>query len=739
MKIIYFLIFTCCFINGIKAQIIHFPDANFKAKLLLSNDANFLMAQDEFNNFIKIDFNNDGEIDVNEASRVATLYVEGSSISSLDGISYFNNLSILGCSFNSLTSLDLSYLSKLKELYCSYNQLTSLDINHLVNLKTVLCRNNQIETLIIDNLSNLEILLLDNNKIKSLDVSKSEKILGIDCSYNEITTMETGSLNELDFLYCNGNQFTILDISKFPKLDAFTCSNNPELNSLFIKNGKKERYLDFSDNPNLKYICVDESQSLEVQDLVTQYNYSNVEINSYCSFSPGGTTYTINGNSTLDSNNNGCDVLDVTFPNMRFSVSDGIQTSTMVSDNTGNYSIKVQEGNYNITPIVENPVYFSITPSTLNVSFPNETSLFVQNFCVTPNGVHSDLEVIVLQTDPARPGFDVSYKIIYKNKGNNLQSGAINLNFDDPILDFVVSSPVVSTQATNNLSWNFTNLKPFESREISFTLNVNSPMEIPAVNNDDILKFVATIASQSTDETPIDNTFTLNQIVVGSFDPNDKTCLEGAVITPSLIGEYVHYMIRFENTGTYQAQNIVVKDLIDLSKFDISTLIPISSSHSFVTRISEGNKVEFIFENINLPFDDANNDGYVAFKIKTLPTLAVGDSFTNEANIYFDYNFPILTNKATSKFQTTLSNTDFEFSNYFTLYPNPVNDFLNINVNQVIEIQSLAIYDILGQLVIAVPNAKSVTAVDVSKLRTGKYLIEVKSNKGKSSSKFIKK
>ncbi len=55
-----------------------------------------------------------------------------------------------------------------------------------------------------------------------------------------------------------------------------------------------------------------------------------------------------------------------------------------------------------------------------------------------------------------------------------------------------------------------------------------------------------------------------------------------------------------------------------------------------MTKISETNKVEFIFENINLPFDDATNDGYVAFKIQTNPSLVVGDSFSNTASIYFD-------------------------------------------------------------------------------------------------------
>ena len=68
---------------------------------------------------------------------------------------------------------------------------------------------------------------------------------------------------------------------------------------------------------------------------------------------------------------------------------------------------------------------------------------------------------------------------------------------------------------------------------------------------------------------------------------------EGNVVGQEAIGNYVHYIIRFENTGTFPAENIVVKDLIDQTKFDITTLTPISSSHPFVTRISANNKVEF--------------------------------------------------------------------------------------------------------------------------------------------------
>jgi fumarate reductase subunit C len=124
--------------------------------------------------------------------------------------------------------------------------------------------------------------------------------------------------------------------------------------------------------------------------------------------------------------------------------------------------------------------------------------------------------------------------------------------------------------------------------------------------------------------------------------------------------------------------------------------------------------------------------------MKTLPTLVTGDSFTNVANIYFDYNFPILTNKATSTFKT-LGTQDFEFADYFSVYPNPVNDILNIVTKNTIQLNAIAVYDMLGQIVIAVPNAQNISKVNVSKLPIGNYFLKMITDKGTSSFKFTKK
>jgi len=379
--------------------------------------------------------------------------------------------------------------------------------------------------------------------------------------------------------------------------------------------------------------------------------------------------------------NNGCDALDSLYPNQKFTISNGSTSSNFISNTSGNYSIPVQSGTYTITPVNESSNYFNITPSSFQVTFPDQASPFVQDYCIASNGNHIDLEIIIIPISAAVPGFDANYKLIYKNKGTTTQSGYVELSFNDDISDFVNATPMVSNQSIGLLTWNYTDLIPFESREILFKVNLNSPMETPAVNAGSHLGYGSIIFPMITDEQPNDNHSDLKQLAVNSFDPNDKTCSEGDITDTTVIGKYVSYVIRFENNGTYQAQNIVVKDTIDTTKFDITTLVPVSASHSFTTKITENNKVEFIFENINLPFDNANNDGYVAFKIKTKPTLIVGDSFQNSAKIYFDYNFPIQTNTALTNIQA-LKNQDFEFNNDFSLAPNPAKNELKIGTKK---------------------------------------------------------
>jgi hypothetical protein len=724
MKKLYFFLFLALLgtITIGYAQQTYVPDDNFEYYLETHNIGNGIV--------------NDNYVTTANINTILYLNVNDKNIADLTGIEDFAALTIFECQNNQLTSLDVSQNVNLKNLYCNGNQLTSLDITQNTALEVLWCMGNQLTSFDVSQNVNLEYLDCYGNQLTSIDISQSNALIVFNCTENQLTSLDVSQNTALIQLACFYNQLTNLDVSQNSNLTSLDCKNN----SLEAINIKNKTYLNtflnalgFSNNPNLRYVCADEGEINDVQLLINAYGYSaTCHVNSYCSFTPGGAFYEISGNTKFDFNANGCDATD-TNSNLKFNITNGSVVGSIVFNQTGNYYIPVQSGNHTVTPNLENPNYFNISPTSFSVDFPTQASPFTQDFCVTANGIKSDVEVVLVPITPARPGFDAFYKLVYRNKGNQVENGYVSLSFDNTVLDYLISNPIYSA-VTNGLTWNYTNLQPFETREIEISFNVNSPMESPAVNNGDILNYTATITTSNTDETPTDNTFTLDQRVVGSYDPNDKTCLQGEAIEPSMVGEYVHYVIRFENTGTFPAENIVVKDMIDLTKFDIATLVPLKSSHDFFTRIS-GNKVEFIFENINLDFNDATNDGYVAFKIKTKPTLVLGNTFTNNANIYFDYNFPITTNTYATTV-AALNTQDFDFGNYFTLYPNPAKDVLHIQTKQDLHVKSVEIYNQLGQIVLAVTNA--VNTVDVANLALGTYFVKVNTEKGSANAKFVK-
>ncbi|HAO27162.1 MAG TPA: hypothetical protein DCQ68_04715, partial [Chryseobacterium indologenes] len=62
--------------------------------------------------------------------------------------------------------------------------------------------------------------------------------------------------------------------------------------------------------------------------MLATYGHTNVEINSYCSFVPGGTTYTVQGNTKVDVNNNGCDATDPYKSFQKFNITDGTNSGS---------------------------------------------------------------------------------------------------------------------------------------------------------------------------------------------------------------------------------------------------------------------------------------------------------------------------------------------------------------------------------------------------------------------------
>lgn len=529
-----------------------------------------------------------------------------------------------------------------------------------------------------------------------------------------------------------------------PNLETIDLNSNLKLeqvylgvgNKIFLNNGINEN-LSFLENYNHTvvnesgnvYLCVDDFQTTTFHA-----QYPSANINSYCSFTPGGNYNTISGNALYDNETNGCDTNDASFEFLRVNMTDGTNSGSTFTNFEGDYAFFMNNGTFTLTPQLENPTYFNVSPVTTQIAFANNNNNTAsQDFCITPNGTHNDLEVVLAQVTPARPGFDAEYRLIYKNKGNQPLSGAVSVTFDDAKSDFVSASVVPTSNATGSLSWNYSNLLPFENRSIAFTLNVNTPTETPAVNNGDILAFNAQITPLTGDEVPADNVFVYNQTVVGSFDPNDIYCLEGGSLDPSMIGNYLHYNVRFENTGTAAAENIVVATTINPAEYDLSSLQVMNASHNVYTRLN-GNLVEFIFENIQLAGSPSGGHGHVLFKMKSNPNVQTTGHVTSNANIFFDYNFPIETNDATTVFETLRTNDNDAIT--VQIYPNPTKDQLHIQSQEAIK--KLDWYDIGGRILESISVDAKEVHQDLSQRASGIYFVKLKTEKGSKTLKIIK-
>ncbi|RFC53278.1 T9SS type A sorting domain-containing protein [Brumimicrobium aurantiacum] len=109
--------------NSSCANIVNIPDANFKAALLAQGTTI------TGNGISPIDTDGDGEICETEAQAyTGNIQIPSQGISDLTGIEAFTALTVLNCSSNQLTNLDVSANTALLTLNCTFNQLTSLNV-----------------------------------------------------------------------------------------------------------------------------------------------------------------------------------------------------------------------------------------------------------------------------------------------------------------------------------------------------------------------------------------------------------------------------------------------------------------------------------------------------------------------------------------------------------------------------------------------------------------------------------
>ena len=88
--------------------------------------------------------------------------------------------------------------------------------------------------------------------------------------------------------------------------------------------------------------------------------------------------------------------------------------------------------------------------------------------------------------------------------------------------------------------------------------------------------------------------------------------------------------------------------------------------------------------------------------------------------------------KIVTAVDATLNADKFE-GTPFNIYPNPTKDKFTIELNNSSVLKNVTIYSNLGQLVLT--SKESI--INISNLTSGLYILEIETNKGKSSKKLI--
>ncbi|WP_430409592.1 T9SS type A sorting domain-containing protein [Kordia sp.] len=446
----------------------------------------------------------------------------------------------------------------------------------------------------------------------------------------------------------------------------------------------------------------------------------------------------INGNVSLDIDANGCGINDIDISNVIVVADNGINTYATYPLADGSYTIPVSEGVFTTTIQSTISSNYSVVPNIHTNTLTGFGATATADFCLTPNSLLTDLSVAVYPNiDDPRPGFDTTYEIVYKNEGTTQQSGSVSFQYDDSKIQFLNASQTIDVQTSNTITFNYVDLNPFEIRTINLEFNVLAP---PVNNIGETLSATTIVNPVTGDVTATNNVFTINQTLIGSYDPNDINVLEGTEILLEDSDKFLHYTIRFQNTGTASAINVSVNNELD-ANLDWSTFQLESLSHTGHVKITDGNELKFIFDNINLPdstSDEPNSHGFITYRIKPKTNIAIGDVISNKAAIFFDFNLPIITNTVTTEVIQLLSVEAFA-NEIFSLYPNPTENVVSVRGSEFVT--KVFVYNSHGKRMkeIDFNGVRKDFQVEMNTYKAGIYFISIETVKGKYTYKLIKK
>jgi hypothetical protein len=455
-------------------------------------------------------------------------------------------------------------------------------------------------------------------------------------------------------------------------------------------------------------------QALESAELVyIEYNLtgcsSNEEVAMNCGYSYA------QGSVIADMNCDGS-FNDTDVPVSYISVIDENNQLQCITDNGGQY-FNVMSPNSTETISAVTPPGFSSSQLIINAGTDFEAFLD-QNIYLCPTSTYADLGVTHQINNAWIPGFSTTFFIEVENHGNFSSDAVVTFDFTNVPGATVIDSYGGEVNGTI-ITWIIEDLPLFglETRNVIFSLDGGVPIDTPVST----LVTVDYLDGGIADQNLSDNTSESNDVVVGSYDPNDIQVNPDYVnLAEDEIPVDLEYLIRFQNTGTYLAFNVEVELPLDVGLVP-ATFDFISSSHNCEISLNESVML-FEFNNIMLPDSGTDleaSNGYIHFRIRHSDDVSEGDLISAQAAIYFDFNEPVITNTAITTFGMVGLNDSASIDDPF-LYPNPASDVLMLS--GVPAGATVSVVDLNGRWISEYSVSSPGRGIDIRSLPEGCYL-----------------
>ena len=252
-------------------------------------------------------------------------------------------------------------------------------------------------------------------------------------------------------------------------------------------------------------------------------------------------------------------------------------------------------------------------------------------------------------TSPGFCGSNTSMWITLLNEGTREDRLAVEMKLDS-LLTFNSSVPEATVLPNGSLSWDLGQLEYLGQR----TLHLD--VSLPTVAHlGELVKNVLHVTSFDTTGA-ITGQFQHadSTILVCAVDPNDKAVLPagyGAYGAVPIDQSHLDYTVRFQNTGTAPAFQVMLRDQLSPDLDRAAIQVTGYSHQPDQISVEPGGELVVLFNNIMLPdsgSDLLGSQGFFSFRIKLEEDLPHLTLIQNCAEIYFDLNPAVITNSTTT-------------------------------------------------------------------------------------------